>query len=192
MFFKKIFQKPEKDDDALIRQYKATGDLAVLGELYDRYMHLVFGVCMKYLKEEEAAKDATMDIFEKLVTSLKTHEVQNFKSWLHVVAKNHCLMQLRTAKRFAENGTAADLTNMESEVFLHPNGEDTEEAQLLLIEKGLATLSGEQKECVELFYLQQKCYKEIVEITGYELKKVKSYIQNGKRNLKIFVQEYNE
>ena len=192
MFFKKIFQQAQKDDASLIRQYKASGDLVVLGELYDRYMHLVFGVCMKYLKEEEVAKDATMDIFEKLVVSLKEHEVQNFKSWLHVVAKNHCLMQLRAAKSFSENGTPEHLSNMESEVFLHLNGEDDTEEQLVLMEKGLAALTVEQKECIELFYLQQKCYKEIVEITGYELKKVKSYIQNGKRNLKIFVQEYNE
>lgn len=193
MFFKKLFHKPEKkDDDSLIRQYKATGDLAVLGTLYDRYMHLVFGVCMKYLQDEETAKDATMDIFEKLVVSLKEHKVENFKSWLHVVAKNHCLMQLRAAKRIAENGASPDHANMESDVFLHHNGEDSTEEQLVLIEKGLEALSGEQKECIELFYLQQKCYKEIVEITGYDLKKVKSYIQNGKRNLKIFVQEYNE
>ena len=192
MFFKKIFQQAQKDDASLIRQYKATGDVAVLGELYDRYMHLVFGVCMKYLKDEETAKDATMDIFEKLVTTLKGHEVQNFKSWLHVVAKNHCLMQLRAAKSFSENGSSEQLSGMESEAFLHHNGEDTTEEQLVLMEKGLAALSDEQKECIELFYLQQKCYKEIVEITGYELKKVKSYIQNGKRNLKIFVEEHNE
>ena len=193
MFFKKLFRSSEKQDDAsLIRQYKATGDLAVLGELYDRYMHLVFGVCMKYLQDEETAKDATMDIFEKLVGSLKEHDVQNFKSWLHVVAKNHCLMQLRAARRFSENGSAHDQADVESDAFLHHNREDTTEAQLVLIEKGLAALSGEQKECIELFYLQQKCYKEIAAITGYELKKVKSYIQNGKRNLKIFVQEYNE
>jgi RNA polymerase sigma-70 factor (ECF subfamily) len=101
-------------------------------------------------------------------------------------------MQLRTAKSFSQNGAVEHLFNMESEVFLHPNGEDTTEEQLVLMEKGLAALTSEQKECIELFYLQQKCYKEIVEITGYELKKVKSYIQNGKRNLKIFVQEYNE
>ena len=192
MFFKKLFQQSQKDDASLVRQYKATGDLGVLGALYDRYMHLVFGVCMKYLQDEETAKDATMDIFEKLVVSLKEHEVQNFKSWLHVVAKNHCLMQLRAVKSFSENGTSDSLADMESDAFLHHNGEDTTEEQLVIIEKGLATLSGEQKECIELFYLQQKCYKEIVEITGYELKKVKSYIQNGKRNLKIFVQEYNE
>ena len=101
-------------------------------------------------------------------------------------------MQLRAAKNFSENGASEHFANMESDAFLHLNGEDDSEAQLVLIEKGLAALSAEQKECVELFYLQQKCYKEIVEITGYELKKVKSYIQNGKRNLKIFVQEYNE
>ena len=192
MFFKKLFQQSQKDDASLIRQYKATGDLGVLGALYDRYMHLVFGVCMKYLQEEETAKDATMDIFEKLVVSLKQHEVQNFKSWLHVVAKNHCLMQLRSAQRFSENATSHDHADVESDTFLHHNSEDTTEEQIMLIEKGLTALSGEQKECIELFYLQQKCYKEIVEITGYELKKVKSYIQNGKRNLKIFVQEYNE
>jgi RNA polymerase sigma-70 factor (ECF subfamily) len=198
MFFKKFFKKKPSNEDAdLIRQYKQTLDTAFAGELYDRYIHLVYGVCMKYLKNEEDSKDAVMQIFEKLLIELKSHEVANFKSWLHVMAKNHCLMWLRSARVRHQKSiiTFEVKEDVENEEFLHPlGGDDTQtlEDNLLSLEKGIQELPIEQKRCIELFYLQQKCYKEITEITGYELKKVKSYIQNGKRNLKIYLEKDNE
>jgi RNA polymerase sigma factor (sigma-70 family) len=197
MFFKKLFKKKPSNEDAdLIRQYKQTLDTAFAGELYERYTHLVFGVCMKYLKNEEDSKDAVMQIFEKLLTELKHHEVTNFKSWLHVLAKNHCLMWLRSARvRHQKSIITFEIKeDVETEGFMHPSGEDngTLEENLVALEKGMQELPVEQKRCIELFYLQQKCYKEITEITGYEMKKVKSYIQNGKRNLKIYLEKDHE
>jgi RNA polymerase sigma-70 factor (ECF subfamily) len=198
MFFKKFFKKKPSNEDAdLIRQYKQTLDTAFAGELYDRYIHLVYGVCLKYLKSEEDSKDAVMQIFEKLLIELKSHEINNFKSWLHVLAKNHCLMWLRSARVRQEKSiiTIEVKEDVENEEFLHPlGGEETVtlEDNLVSLEKGIEELPIEQKRCIELFYLQQKCYKEITEITGYELKKVKSYIQNGKRNLKIYLEKDNE
>lgn len=150
-------------------------------------MHLVYGVCLNYFKEEEASKDAVMQIFEELIIKLKVHEVQNFKSWLHVLTRNHCLMALRKSAKhttvsledaFVENGD-----------FVHLDIEDTKEKQLTIMEKCMETLPEEQKISVDLFYLQEKCYKEVAEITGYEMLKVKSYIQNGKRNLKICIEK---
>jgi RNA polymerase sigma-70 factor (ECF subfamily) len=198
MFFKKLFKKKPGNEDAdLIRQYKQTLDTAFAGELYDRYIHLVYGCCMKYLKNEEDSKDAVMQIFEKLLIELKSHEIANFKSWLHVLAKNHCLMWLRSARVRQEKTiiTFEVKEDVENEDMLHPLGGDESgslEENLQSLEKGIQELPVEQKRCIELFYLQQKCYKEITELTGYELKKVKSYIQNGKRNLKIYLQKDNE
>jgi RNA polymerase sigma-70 factor (ECF subfamily) len=198
MFFKRFFKKKPSNEDAdLIRQYKQTLDTAFAGELYDRYIHLVYGVCMKYLKNEEDSKDAVMQIFEKLLIELKSHEVTNFKSWLHVMAKNHCLMWLRSARVRHEKTiiTFEIKEDVENDGFMHHLGGEENaslEDNLLSLEKGIQELPIEQKQCIELFYLQQKCYKEITEITGYELKKVKSYIQNGKRNLRIYLQKDNE
>jgi RNA polymerase sigma factor (sigma-70 family) len=177
MFFKKFFKKKPSNEDAdLIRQYKQTLDTAFAGELYDRYIHLVYGVCLKYLKNEEDSKDAVMQIFEKLLIELKSHEINNFKSWLHVLAKNHCLMWLRSARVRQEKSiiTIEVKEDVENEEFLHPLGGEenvTLEDNLVSLEKGIEELPIEQKRCIELFYLQQKCYKEITEITGYELKK---------------------
>jgi RNA polymerase sigma factor (sigma-70 family) len=170
-------------DEELISLYKKQGALDILGKLYDPYMPMVYGVCLKYLKDREESKDAVMQIFEKLVESLKRHEVANFRSWLYVIAKNHCLMQLRAAKgkQFED---FSPLT-VESEAPWHPDGDAGNEGDLLKLEKCLETLGAEQKWCVQLFYLKQKCYKEISTITGYDDLKVKSYIQNGKRNLRI-------
>lgn len=155
--------------------------------LYNRYMHLVYGVCLNYFKEEEASKDAVMQIFEELVLKLKIHEVQNFKSWLHVLTRNHCLMALR---KLAKNNTVSiDDTFVENTDFVHLDIDETKETQLTIMEKCMETLTEEQRKSVDLFYLQEKCYKEVAEITGFELVKVKSYIQNGKRNLKICIEK---
>jgi RNA polymerase sigma factor (sigma-70 family) len=181
--FLKIISNPGASDTELVTAYRQSGDLQVLASLYQRYMELVYGVCLKYLADPEIAKDAVMQVFEELIEKLKKHEVDNFKGWLYTVAKNHCLMQLRSQKNKKTVAISPDL--MQSGEELHLNGELQKEAEFKKLERCLQTLSAEQKQTVELFYLQQKCYNEIVELTGIEWNKVRSLIQNGRRNLKI-------
>lgn len=189
-FIKNTSKINEQDDLSLIAAYQQSGDLEVLGILYNKYMHLVFGVCFNYFKDEELSKDAVMQIFEELVVKLKIHQVQNFKSWLHVLSRNHCLMALRKS---AKNPTIAMEDNfVENGDFVHLDIEDTKETQLTIMEKCMETLPEEQRKSVDLFYLQEKCYKEVADITGYDMLKVKSYIQNGKRNLKICIEKNSE
>jgi len=177
----------DQDDADLIKSYKSSGDLGVLGQLYNKYMHLVFGVCVNYLKDEEQSKDAVMQIFEELVVKLRVHEVQNFKSWLHVLTRNHCLMALR--KNSKNETVSLEDTFVENTDFVHLDIDDAKESKLSVMEKCMDKLPEEQKVTVDLFYLQEKCYKEVAEITGYDMLKVKSYIQNGKRNLKICIEK---
>lgn len=157
--------------------------MAVLGELYQRYMDLVYGVCLKYYKEPETAKDSVMLIFEELVTKLKKHEVDNFKGWLHQLAKNHCLMQLRTPRNLKTVEFKTELVQSEDNV--HLNGVLEKEENFKKLEHCLGTLTGQQREAIKLFYLDGKCYNEIMEITGHDWNRVRSLIQNGRRNLKI-------
>ncbi|WP_145711042.1 RNA polymerase sigma factor [Chitinophaga japonensis] len=179
----------ETADADLIRQYKATGRLDYLAALYQRYMNLVYGVCLRYF-DEEASKDAVMQVFEELVTKLQQHEVHNFKSWLHVLTRNHCLMKLRSMKqREGRLVSIEDRPLMENEELLHHDNGFSLEANLQVMEKCLETLPEEQQKSVQLFYLQEKSYREVASLTGYEMKKVKSYIQNGKRNLKICMEQ---
>jgi len=179
-------------DEELIDHYKSSGNTELIGVLYTRYTYLVFGVCMKYLKNEDDASDAVMSVFEKLIKDLKTHKVQKFKSWLYSVAKNHCLMELRktsvSRKNFDEMVQVISSEFMETDDVLHPDIESED----ILIDKmmsALGKLKNEHKTCLELLYLQKKSYKEVAEITGYNMKEVKSYIQNGKRNLKNMMSE---
>jgi RNA polymerase sigma factor (sigma-70 family) len=174
-------------DKELVALYKENGDMAVLGELYQRYMELVYGVCLKYFKEPERSKDSVMLVFEELVTKLKKHEVDNFKGWLHQVAKNHCLMQLRTPKNMKTVEFKTELMQSEEEV--HLNGVLEKEENLKLMEFCLGTLTDDQKEAIRLFYLEGKCYNEITEQTGREWNQVRSLIQNGRRNLKICMEK---
>lgn len=150
-------------------------------------MELVYGVCLKYLEDSEAAKDAVMQVFEELVQKLQKHEVNNFKAWLHTVVKNHCLMKLRSGKN--KKTVSIDISVMQSEDEFHLNGELHEEEEFKKLEQCMQTLSGEQKQAIELFYLQEKCYDDIVVITGQTWKKVRSLIQNGRRNLKICMEK---
>ena len=186
-FIKNTSKTNTQDDLALIASYKLTGDLEVLGVLYNRYMHLVFGVCFNYFKDEEQSKDAVMQIFEELVVKLKVHQVQNFKSWLHVLSRNHCLMALRKSSK--NQMVSLEDNVVENEDFVHLDIDDAKETQLTVMERCMETLPEEQRKSVDLFYLQEKCYKEVAEITGYDMLKVKSYIQNGKRNLKICIEK---
>lgn len=182
-----------EDDLRAISQFKKTGDMQVIGVLYKKYMHLVYGVCLKYLKNREESQDAVMQIFEKLVEKLRTQDIDNFKSWLYVLTKNHCLMYLRSAqhKNLQKHKDITE-THVESGPLLHHNDEPLLEDDLQSLEKCIETLQNEQKRCVELFYLQNKSYKEVEDITRYGLNKVKSYIQNGKRNLKICMDKKSE
>lgn len=184
-------QKPlsGKSDEELLGLYQADHDLEWLSSLYLRYASLIYGVCLKYLCDRDMAKDAVMQIHEKLIDSLLRHQVSNFRSWLYVFAKNHCLMQLRSLKgRITEE---IPLTLMENGLSHHPEEDVALESDLQRLERCIARLSGEQKQCVELFYLKEQCYRDISNNTGFDLSRVKSYIQNGKRNLKLCM-ENNE
>jgi len=182
-------------DIQLVEHYKKTADKAYIGELFERYSRFVFLVSMKYFKDEEKSKDASMQIFEKLFSDLKKHKVQNFKSWLYTVTKNHCLIQIRGEKKETtyEDDLKKDHKNyMESGNYLYLDNENDKEKSIDKLEDAILLLSEEQRICIELFYLKEKCYEEVSEETGYNFKQVKSYIQNGKRNLKKILTEKNE
>ena len=177
-------------DTELVSRFRETGDNVCVGELFMRYRHLVFGVCMKYLKDEDESQDVQMQVFEKLLRDLQRHNVEQFKGWLYTVAKNECLMYLRSrkSKLAHQQELKKDLdVLMESAMTVHPDGVSDTELQLREMEDSLDAINENQRRCLELFYLELKCYKEVVEITGFTLKEVKSFIQNGKRNLKILM-----
>ena len=185
--FLKNISTSNQSDTELVLLYRQAGDMKVLGELYQRYMELVYGVCLKYFKEPEQAQDAVMQIFEELVPKLKKHEVENFRGWLHQVAKNYCLMQLRTPKNLKTIELPPLL--MQNEEDVHLNGVMEKEENFQKLEKCIASLSDEQSMMIKLFYLDGKCYNEIVEITGHNWNHVRSSIQNGRRNLKLCMEK---
>ena len=188
MAFIKNISPDKSTDKELLVAFKTTGDINHLSTLYQRYMDLVFGVCLKYFKDSERSKDAVMDIFDELNTKLRLHEVDNFKGWLHVLARNYCLMQLRSPRNLKT--TEFNPVFMYSEQNTHLNGEALEkEENFKKLEQCIDTLPDEQKQSVMLFYLEKKCYNEIAAITGFDWNKVRSYIQNGKRNLKLCLEE---
>lgn len=188
MTFLKNISPDQTTDKELIAAYKGSGDTNYLSTLYQRYMDLVFGVCLKYFKDAERCKDAVMDIYEELNTKLLQHEVDNFKGWLHVLARNYCLMQLRSPRNMKTTEFNADF--MQSAENTHLNGEVLEkESNFVKLEQCLDSLVDEQRKSVQLFYLENKCYNEIAAITGYDWNKVRSYIQNGRRNLKLCMDE---
>ena len=183
MAFLKHIRNSQLTDADLVVLYKESGDLAVLGELYQRHMDLIYGVCLKYLKDPEQSKDSVMAIFEELTLKLRKHEVAHFRAWLHQVARNHCLMYLRSPRN--KNSLPLPEELMHSVENEHLNAVMEKEQHLQDMTKCLEQLNPEQKQVVESFYLQERSYQEIAEQTGLDWNRVRSLIQNGRRNLRI-------
>jgi RNA polymerase sigma-70 factor (ECF subfamily) len=178
-------------DATLLDLYKKDKDTKWIGYLFDRYTLLVFGVCMKYLKQVNDAKDATQQVFEKAFVEINKYEVTYFKSWIYSIARNHCLMQLRSKSHqtvFMEE-LPEDLGEHFSTQKLFDSKEDLLEQQIENLSDAILQLNQEQKSCIELFYLQKLSYREIEERTGFSFQQVKSHIQNGKRNLRIILEQ---
>lgn len=178
--------KTAAPDQELVRKYKSTGDKQIISEFFNRYSDFVLAVCMKYLRDKLLAEELTVEIFESLIKKLKKQDTEYFKTWLYTISKNHCLMYLRKSGGRLRN---EDEYKNETENFVdfqeEMNQKNKEENDYEKIKEALSQLKNEQKRCLELFYFEDKSYSDIVEITGHSLKKVKSYLQNGKRNLKL-------
>lgn len=174
-------------DQELLGNFYATHDAEWLGILLPRYTLLLLGVCMKYLKNEEEAKDGVQQIFLKVITELRKYKVEYFKSWLYMVAKNHCLMKIRDRHgKIPVELTERNVQGVEEQadkLSLLQNDQTFD-----LMNEALEELSPEQRQCVTLFYLQKKSYQEISDETRFTMMQVKSYIQNGKRNLKLMIE----
>jgi len=191
----KVVRGNNKDipDDILLQKYRNTGDIELIGELYSRYMHLVYGVCLKYLQNRDDAKDAVIEIFEKLIIEYKIYLIRDIKSWMYVLTKNYCLMELR--KRQSGEKRTKTLQDIQPEFVesfyeMHPIDEGNEKIAEAL-NKCIEQLKDEQKECIRLFYYDNKSYREIASLIKLDEKKVKSHLQNGKRNLKICLEDRN-
>lgn len=188
----KIININPDSDSELLQQYNSTGNLEILGELYNQYIHLVYGVCLKYLNNREESKDAVNKIFENLIVEIPKFEIQNFRSWLYVVTKNYCLMEIRKNKTERKRFEKYSVDFMESTDLSHPIDEAPDSMLEKHLKECIEKLKNEQQECILMFYYKKKCYREISEELNIEEKKVKSYIQNGKRNLKICIEELQE
>jgi len=175
-------------DLELVELYRKEGSGTYIGELYKRHTKMVLVLCCKYLKDRDIAKEAVVQIFENLISYLKKYTITNFQSWLISVTRNHCYMMLKSDKGFVEycdlfEKNVEDFVEFE-DIFTQENKEE-EERQFDNLEKAVELLPKEQKECIKLFYLKGKSYSDITDITGYNYKQIKSFLQNGRRNLKI-------
>lgn len=178
----KSSKSDDKPDELLLSQYQESKDLELLGDVYQRHTEMIYYVCFRYFKDSERSKDAVMQIFEELIHKVDRQEIKNFQKWIYVVAKNHCLMALRSDKTRQKDFSESFV---EFSVVTHPEDDyTTKEDRLQIMERCIEKLPEKQRIAVELFFLQEKCYKDITILTGYSMDGVKSYIQNGKRNLK--------
>lgn len=174
-------------DAELLERFYADRDPEWVGILLERYTLLLLGVCMKYLKDETEARDCVQQILLKVLTEVSKYRIDYFKSWLYMVAKNHCLMRLREK---GQKGVQELREEMEGSVVDQPAGETLfDDGVYDHLEEALQELGPEQRQCVILFYLKKNSYQQVAEKTGYSLLQVKSYIQNGKRNLRILLEK---
>ena len=179
----------ELTDEQLLASYRKDANPVYIGELYERYSYLVFGLCLKYLKNRDEAADATLNIFEKSMEDLKNHEVKQFDHWIYVVAKNHCLglfgAESVSRGRFEQYAHAQRQEKDEEmdDIQVH----ELKERGLRRLEMALEQLNDSQQKCIKMFYLEDRSYAEISELTGMSYNEVKTHLQNGKRNLKLIL-----
>lgn len=176
-------------DSDLVRLYKETGKSDYFGELYNRYIPLIYGLCLKYLQEEGKAQDAVMQLFEDLLPKLSRYEIREFRTWIYSVAKNHCFQLLR--KENLEIATDFDQQFVETYdiLYLLDKEETSDDARTAALKHCMEKLPEPQQRCILSFFMEEMSYADIMEQTGYQLKSVKSYIQNGKRNLKSCIEK---
>jgi RNA polymerase sigma factor (sigma-70 family) len=187
----KLFRTANSDslsDEVLLAQHIRAGDAEALGKLYQRYMPMVYGVCLKIFKEQGRSEDAVMGIYEELNRKVKDHEISAFRGWLYVLARNYCLMELRKDKRKPVQHHApedmARFDDVDAAVDFELPGQKN------ILEQCLKQLQDAQRLAVQWFYYEDKSYKEISDLIAEEVGKVRSYIQNGRRNLKICIEKH--
>lgn len=177
----------QADDETLLKEFTQTGNQHYLSELYLRYSEMLYGVCLKYLENAEDARDAVMHIYQELLNKVPRHEIRQFRSWVYTLTKNYCLMQLRSARKHITINL--EQHPIQSEDFSHLDSVIEKEAAFKRLEKCIEKLPTDQKNSIKLFYYDNKCYNEIAEATGMDWNKVRSLIQNGRRNLKICMEK---
>ena len=186
LFFKRNISK--LSDEELLTHYTKSGNTEYFGELYNRYIPLLYGLCLKYLQDEDRAQEAVMQLFEDLLVKMANYEIKAFKPWLYRVAKNHCLQLLR--KESKEIPLDYTINIMESDEFLHLLcEEESSEEQIKALQACMKKLPDEQRSSITRFFMEEMSYADIAEQTGLTLNNVKSYIQNGKRNLKLCIKK---
>jgi RNA polymerase sigma factor (sigma-70 family) len=177
----------EFTDEQLVAAYLSSGNKDMVALLFERYTHLVYGICLNYLQDQDQCKDAVMEIFEGLFQKLSVHKVMNFRNWLYSVTRNHCLMIIRRAGYYNKVKTHARSYGTDAEFPDYMSEEDDLMYSKGVILSAVEQLSAEQGTCIRLMYIDDKSYHEISDITGYSLNEVKSHIQNGKRNMKNYL-----
>lgn len=187
-----LFKKREyKTDEDILKAYRRDGDQELFSDLFKKHVVSVYGTCVFYLRDKDEAQDAVMQIFEKLMADLRVRDIENFKAWLAFVVRNYCISLIRKKKtQFKHLSSYYDFeleeTTYDTELKIE---QVDDEAMIAYMKEGLQMLKPKQKICVELFYLKNQSYQQISEQTGYPVNEVKSYIQNGKRNLKLMIEE---
>jgi RNA polymerase sigma-70 factor (ECF subfamily) len=187
-----LFKKKEyNSDEELLKHYKESGNKELFADLFKKHVSVVYGTCLFYLQDKAEAQDATMQLFERLMLDINNREIDNFKGWLSFVVRNHCISLIRKNKSYQKN--MKSYGNFEYEYTAYETEEKiqavSDDMMIEHMKLSLPKLKEGQRICVELFYLQNKSYQDIASETNYTLNEIKSYIQNGKRNLKLLLEE---
>lgn len=181
--------KNTKTDEQLIADYRQSGDPVCVEILFNRYCQLVFAVALKYLHHHEESKDAVIEIFAKLPADLKKYDIKEFSHWIYIVTKNYCYHLLKKQKF---NLPEDAIEKSDHRVWSGGSEDEVDFGKQLMdhLEESMTSLNEEQRLCINLFYLEEKSYEEVEQITGFNYNQVKSHIQNGKRNLKIYLTRF--
>lgn len=178
-------------DKDLLAQYAASGNAEYFGVLYNRYIPLLYGVCLKYLNDESKAQEAVARLFEELLLKLPGCEIPAFRTLLYNEACDYCFRVIEKENkeipvRFNNNKPES------AEILRLLCDEETGDKRTQALHNCLGRLPDGQRICITHFFIKEMSYADIVEKTGYALNTVKSNIENGKRNLMICINKHSK
>ena len=175
-----------RDESSLLLKYLKTNDLSYLLELYRPYMHLVYGLAFKYVKDPKQSQEIVYCIFKKLIKDIKRQEVRVFGNWLYNLSLDFCKQWRDRGRTESDQIVALGGSTQTPVEFYDDKDDDSFEEEISSMEDEVMRIKSQQEKCSQLFFKEQRCFQEIADITGWEVSEIKYHVKNAKRKTNIY------
>jgi RNA polymerase sigma-70 factor (ECF subfamily) len=184
MFWEKNLAKLSDED--ILQKYQVSFEAEYIGELFRRYVPLLYGIGLKYLQSADKAQDAVMQLFETITTQTPLNEIKEFKTGICTLMKNRCLQTLH--ENHQEKPADSQTNTIEQHEILSIFEKEQTDEKRRMLQMQVKKLPVEQRIPIIRFFTDEMSYMDIADSTGHKLKQVKGLIGDGMQNLKTYME----